>query len=93
MARKTKSRVAIVRCCSYESNEVYDLVWTDTSASGVALTFKRRFFIEPQTNLPIKTEFYRKISENGEFTLISKVVVQQMTDNEMQEAKDIAFPH
>ncbi len=75
-----------------ESSEVFDLVWTDTSASGVPLTFRKRFYIDPQTNLPIKTEYYRKTSENGEYTLISKVVVEQMSDSEIQADVDNAFP-
>jgi hypothetical protein len=75
-----------------ESCEVFDLVWTETSASGSQITFKKRFYVDPETNLPIKTEFYRKSSKSDEYILLSKIIVEQISDSQMQAAIDNAFP-
>jgi len=74
-----------------ENSEVFDLVWTDTSAIGVPRTFRRRYYVDPETHLPIRSEFYSKSSKHDEYTLQFKTIVKQMSDSEMQKVQDKAF--
>jgi hypothetical protein len=67
-----------------KSMEVYDLLWMEQGPSG-PLVFKRcRLFIDPYTNLPHKIKTYRKIAADSQYTLRSKVVVEYLSDSEIQ---------
>jgi len=64
-----------------EGIEVYDLLWTEQGPSG-PLIFKRcRFFIDTNTNLPHRTEYYGTV-----------LVVEYLRDSEIRSAiKDFGF--
>jgi len=75
-----------------EGIEVYDLSWVEQSPSG-PLIFKRcRLFIDPETNLPHKTEIYRKVAADSQYTLRSIVVVEYLSNSEIQAViKEASF--
>jgi hypothetical protein len=75
-----------------EGIEVYDLSWVEQSPNG-PLIFKRcRLFIDPNTNLPHKTEIYRKVAADSQYTLRSIVVVEYLSGSEIQAViKDASF--
>lgn len=75
-----------------ENCEVFDLVSTGKSIRGESIIVRRRYYIDPETNLPIKTKVYQKSPKTGEFILISKTIIKQMSDDEMQTVKKTAFP-
>jgi hypothetical protein len=69
--------------------DVYNLTW---QKYGSSVTFKWRFFVEPSTNLPLKTEFYQKRPVDTEYTRLSTTVVKYLTDSEIQVLiKDIGL--
>ena len=75
-----------------KNSEAYDLVWMDKTYGGSLTYYRRRFFIDPETNLPNKIEFYGKSSDKEEYTLQSKMVIKFFDDNKMQAAVNDAFP-
>ena len=66
--------------------EIYDWTWTEKTYGGSVVFRKCRFFIEPETNLPRRTESYQKLPEDNEYVLISWMIVEYWTDSQMQEA-------
>jgi hypothetical protein len=75
-----------------ENDQVYDLVWTDTSSIGSSRIYRRRYFVDPETSLPNKIELKKKSSVDDEYTLVSEIIVEQISDGEMQTAVETAFP-
>jgi len=75
-----------------ESCEVFDLMWTSITASGSPIFYKRRYYIDSETSLPYNIEYSRKLPENDEYTLLSKIVIKQLKDSQMQDAVAKAFP-
>ncbi len=49
--------------------EVYELSWTVT-INGLLYNFKWRVFIDPDTFLPKRCEWYRKVNNEEEYTFI-----------------------
>jgi len=69
--------------------EIYDLIWGKYSGS---VAFKWRFFVDPETNLPQKTEFYEKLPADSEYTLALVMVVEYPSDSEIRSIiKDVGF--
>jgi hypothetical protein len=68
--------------------DVYDLTWRKY---GDSVTFKLRFFVEPKTSLPQKTDFYQKLPGDSEYTLMSRMVVEYLTDSEVQTLVEDTF--
>jgi len=63
--------------------EVYDLTWK--MIKGMVTEYYRwRVFIDTQTNLPKRTEWYKKTPVENEYTLWSIEVVSYPTDNEIK---------
>jgi len=75
-----------------EGIEVYDLIWAKKAYDG-SVTLKRwRFFVEPETNLPQKTEFYEKLPTDSEYALAFRMVVEYLSDSEIRTViKDAGF--
>lgn len=72
--------------------EVYDLTWRRKAYDGSVGFRKWRVFVDPKTNLPQKTELYRKLAGDFEYTLISVKVVEYLTDSEVQAViRDSSF--
>ena len=71
--------------------EIYDLTWID-KAYDASMVFKKwRVFVDPKTNLPQKTKFYDKLSIDSEYALRSVMVVEYLSDSEMQEVIKESF--
>jgi hypothetical protein len=62
--------------------EVYDLLWFESSSST---SKKWRVYVDPQTKLPRRTEFYRKRLGEDTFILKLFIVLDYPTDKGMKE--------
>jgi hypothetical protein len=62
--------------------EVYDLLWFESSSST---SKKWRVYVDPQTKLPRRTEFYRKRLGEDTFILKLFIVLDYPTDEGMKE--------
>ena len=75
-----------------ENYEVYDMKWTQITPNGSLTPYQRRFFVDPETSLPTKIQVRRKSSTDDGYSVVSETIIEQMDDNQMQAAVDIAFP-
>ena len=66
-----------------KGTEVYDLTWIEKRYSGSDTFKKWRVFVNPETNLPKRTEFYKKLAD-GEYILRLVKIVEYLSDSEMQ---------
>jgi hypothetical protein len=67
-----------------KDTELYDLAWTSRKDANVALLMKCRVFVDAETNLPLRTEFYRKSATDSEYNLETLMVVRYLSDSEIQ---------
>ena len=65
--------------------EIYELIWLKKTDAGSTIFYKWLFFVDPKTNLPQKTEFYRKLAGDTEYALSSAMEVKYLSDSEMEE--------
>ena len=63
--------------------EVYDLTWIEKAYDGSDTFKKWRVFINIETNLPQRTEFYRRLAD-GEYILRLVKVVEYLSDGKIQ---------
>jgi hypothetical protein len=70
---------------STNNTEVYDLTWGEKAYDGSIIFRKWRVFAYPKTNLPQKIEGYQKLRTDGEYTLVSIMVVEYLSASETQE--------
>jgi len=64
--------------------EAHDLTWTEKAYDGSEVFRKWRVFVDPETDLPQRTEWYEKPTVDGEYILRSIKVAEYLNDNEMQ---------
>jgi hypothetical protein len=66
--------------------EVYDLKWTEPLLGQITEYHRWRFFVDPDTNLPMRIEMYikSKVEVGDEYILDSAVVVEYPSDQELQ---------
>jgi len=70
--------------------EVYDLTWNMTK--GMVIEYYRwRVFIDTQTNLPKRTEWYYKTAPEEEYTLESIEIITFPTDSEIEAVIQSTF--
>ncbi|MFC1677675.1 hypothetical protein ACFL3G_11520 [Planctomycetota bacterium] len=63
--------------------EVYDLTWTDTK--GQTTEYHRwRVFVDTNTNLPKKVEYYNKFAIDTEYILRSVLLVDYLSSSEIE---------
>ena len=75
-----------------ENTNVYDLTWVQRTYGGSATLNRWRVFINPRTNIPQRTEFYRKSPANSEYNLESVMEVEYWSNSKMQAfIKDASF--
>jgi hypothetical protein len=68
--------------------EVYDLLWVD----GPSVSNRWRVYVDPETKLPRRTEFYQMMSDEQEYVLKSFMLIDYPTDDEMQTIiKELSF--
>jgi len=63
--------------------EVYDLTWVETD-NGVQWPRKKRYWVDPRTGLPRRTDYYRKDASATEGALTMTVEVEYPADSEIQ---------
>lgn len=63
--------------------EVYDLTWTDSTSTSV-IHYKWRAFVDPRTNLPLRSELYEKRSVESEYRLSAVRQIRYVTDAEIE---------
>ncbi|MHC4144456.1 MAG: hypothetical protein ACYSUD_06710 [Planctomycetota bacterium] len=66
--------------------EVYDLTWTERSGRGQARLRKWRVFVDPRSNLPRKAQFYKKSPKDTEYVPWNVLVVEYLSDREVEAA-------
>jgi hypothetical protein len=64
--------------------ETYELTWLEESYGRPTEFRKWRGFVDPKTDLPQRTESYRKLARDVEYTLVSVKVIAYLGDDEMQ---------
>jgi hypothetical protein len=77
-----------------EGIEIYELELAKPTIKYRSSTefYKWRFFVDPETNLPQKTEIFRKSSADSEYNLRWWIEVKYLSDSEIQAAiKDAGF--
>jgi hypothetical protein len=67
-----------------EDIEVYDLTWVGKKHINVMVINKWRFFVDAKTSLPQRTEFYRKLFTESEYTLMTVNMIKYLSDSELQ---------
>lgn len=65
--------------------EVYELTWLVEDYIGHPVYNRILFFIDPVTNLPQKTEFYRKYTTDDKYTLESTTKLEYLSDTAIQK--------
>ena len=63
---------------------IYELIWIERSLTGKNVLNKWRFFVDPKTYLPLRTETYRKLDGETEYTFVSIKTVEYLSDSEME---------
>jgi hypothetical protein len=72
--------------------EIYDLVWPEASCGNSVVFKKWRFFVNPQTNLPRRTEFSEKLSTDNDYVLESMNIIEYLGDTDAQLVlKQVSF--
>jgi hypothetical protein len=72
--------------------EIYDLTWTERAYDGSTVFKKWRVFVNPQTNLPQKTEFSEKLPTDNKYVLESTNIIEYLSGSELQEIiKEASF--
>lgn len=65
--------------------EIYELTWIKRTSAGNTVFNKWRFFVDPKTYLPRKTESYTKRIGDSKYTLRSAMEVKYLSDSEMED--------
>ncbi len=72
--------------------EVYDLIWIEKIYEGRLISKKLRFFVDLETSLPQRVEWYKKSEPNSEYILESVSMVECIDDGKMQKViKEASF--
>lgn len=71
--------------------EIYDLRWTQGDCSDPIVFNKCRFYVDAKTYLPQRIEYYKKLSDDVEYTMYLIWVVEYLTESEIQAAIKDAF--
>ena len=77
---------------SIQDCQVYDLTWTRRRYRGKAILEKWRVFVDSNTNLPQKAQFYAKFSTDTEYILQNELVAEYFSDRQVEAAVKEAFP-
>ncbi len=68
-----------------DNTEVYDLEWVEGKSGGSVVFKKWRAFVDKNTNLPQRIEWYKKLADDAEFRLETVMVMKYLDDNKIQE--------
>jgi hypothetical protein len=67
-----------------EGMEISQLSWVEKAYGGSDISWKWRVFVDTKTDLPQKTESYRKLARDVEYTLVSVKVIAYLGRDQMQ---------
>ncbi len=67
-----------------EGIEVYELKWIKEAYEGYGVFSKWRLFVDPQTNLLRRTEFYQQLTPDSRFTLTAVRLIEYPDENEIR---------
>jgi hypothetical protein len=73
---------------STEGTQLYHLMWVDQSYDGSAILKKWRVFVGANTDLPQRVERYQKLTVDGDYTLMSVIVVEYLSDSQLRAILD-----
>jgi hypothetical protein len=65
-------------------SDTYDLTWAEKRYGGAVVFRKWRVFLQPETNLPQRTELYQKQAGDDEYTLKAVKVADYLNESEIQ---------
>ncbi len=72
--------------------EVYELTWTQKAHDGSVIFRKWWVLVDAKTKCPQRVEWHRKLGSEDIYTLRLVMVVEYLSDNEMQSViKDVGF--
>ncbi|KPK41894.1 MAG: hypothetical protein AMJ78_04215 [Omnitrophica WOR_2 bacterium SM23_29] len=71
--------------------EVYDLIWSDTLFGGSIKYQKWRGYIDPETYLPLRTEFYERLSDEDDYVLNTVYIIEYPDDEKVKAVIRKAF--
>lgn len=66
------------------ATEVYDLTWTEKKHIRFVVFRKWRVFADPETSVPQRVEWYKKLAAQDEFVLETIMVVRCLSASEIQ---------
>jgi hypothetical protein len=66
------------------NTQVYDLLWTEAKPDGSVVYNKWRGYVEPDTRLPIRVEFWQKNAADEEYNLLDFAKVSYPTTAEIK---------
>ena len=72
--------------------QVYDLTWARRGSRGETILEKWRVFVDSNTNLPQKAQFYDKFRTDTEYALQNELVAEYLSDRQVEAAVKEAFP-
>jgi hypothetical protein len=67
-----------------KGSEVYDLTWIERKYGGSAVFMKWRIFIDSNTNLPRRIEWFQRSDTENEYTLRTLIRVEYLSDDAVQ---------
>ncbi len=68
----------------FKGTEVYDLTWVERKYGGSVVFIKWRVFVNSDTNLPRRIEWYQRLDTENEYTLMTLIKVECLSDDEVQ---------
>lgn len=72
--------------------EVYDLTWDRKKYDGSVISWKWRVFVNAETSLPQKTEWYVKLAADTDYILDSVMTIEYLSETDVQTIlKRISF--
>ncbi len=78
---------------STEGTQLYHLMWVDQSYDGSAILKKWRIFVGANTDLPQRVERYQKLTVDADYTLMSVIVVEYLSDSQLRAILDNISSH
>lgn len=70
---------------TFRGAEVYDLTWVEKNYGGSAVFRRWRVFVNAETNLPQRAEWYQKLTADDEFVLTAIITVEYLSEDEIQD--------
>ncbi|MBN2589457.1 MAG: hypothetical protein JXA96_06320 [Sedimentisphaerales bacterium] len=75
-----------------EETEAYELSYIEYATFGEPEFIKFRYILKADTELPTKVEFYRKLTAESEYSLVTFMTIEYLSDKEFNTIKSSYFP-